>query len=139
MAILAAESPKLKFKQIISKLNKIQPVKGRLEKVGKLKNNAICILDYAHSPDALEACLKNLKEQFCKRKISIVLGCGGNRDKSKRPIIGKIADKYCNKIYLTDDNPRFENPNKIRRAIKKNISKNKLLKFQAEKKLLLLQ
>ena len=134
MAILAAESPKLKFKQIISKLNKIQPVKGRLEKVGKLKNNAICILDYAHSPDALEACLRNLREQFCKRKISIVLGCGGNRDKSKRPIIGKIADKYCNKIYLTDDNPRFENPKKIRRAIKKNISKNKLFEIPSRKK-----
>ena len=60
-----------------------------------------------------------MKEQFVNKNISIVLGCGGNRDRSKRSIIGKIADKYCNKIYLTDDNPRLENPKKIRNDIKK--------------------
>ena len=126
MAILAAKNKNLKFNKIVKILHKIKPINGRLEKVGKLKNNAICILDYAHTPDALEISLKSLKEQFNEKKISLVIGCGGSRDRSKRPIIGNIANKYCDKIYLTDDNPRFENPKKIRIAIKKNIVKNKI-------------
>ena len=83
-------------------------------------------MDYAHTPDALEACLKSLKEQFKNKKISIVFGCGGNRDKAKRPMMGKIANQYCDRIYLTDDNPRNENPKKIRATIYKKISKSKL-------------
>ena len=112
MAILAAENKSLKFKKIVKILNKIKPINGRLEKIGKLKNNAVCILDYAHTPEALNLCLSNIKEQFGNKNISIVLGCGGNRDRSKRSIIGKIANNYCNRIYLTDDNPRNENPKK---------------------------
>ena len=134
MAILAAENKTLKFEKIIKILHKIQPVNGRLEKVGKIKNGAICILDYGHTPDALKQCLEDLKEQFCKKKIFIVVGCGGNRDQSKRPIIGKIVNKYCEKIYLTDDNPRNENPKKIRNAIKTNINKNKLHEIVDRKK-----
>ena len=64
----------------------------------------------------------------------MLLGCGGNRDQSKRSIIGKIANKYCNKIYLTDDNPRYENPKKIRNEIKKKINKNKLFEIPNRKK-----
>ena len=64
MAILAAENKNLKFEKIIKVLNKIKPINGRLEKIGKLKNNAICILDYAHTPEALNLCLNNIKEQF---------------------------------------------------------------------------
>ncbi len=134
MAILAAENKNLKFEKIIKVLSKIKPLKGRLEKIGKLKNKAICILDYAHTPDALNICLNNIKEQFPDRNISIVLGCGGNRDQSKRSIIGRIANKYCEKIYLTDDNPRFENPKKIRNDIKKKIDKNKLFEIPSRKK-----
>ncbi len=65
----------------------------------------------------------NLKEQFKDKKISIVFGCGGNRDQTKRAMMGKIANYYCNKIYLTDDNPRNENPRNIRSAIKNKINK----------------
>ena len=134
MAILAAENKSLKFKKIVKVLNKIKPINGRLEKIGKLKNNAICILDYAHTPEALNLCLSNIKEQFGNKNISIVLGCGGNRDQSKRSIIGKIANNYCDRIYLTDDNPRYENPKKIRNDIKKNIKKNKLFEIPNRKK-----
>ena len=100
-------------------LGKIRSVPGRLEKIGHLKNNSIVILDYAHTPDALEVCLKNIHEQFKLRKINLVFGCGGERDKPKRKIMGKIANNYCDKIFLTDDNPRYENPKKIRNQIKK--------------------
>jgi len=126
MSILAAYKSKLSLKNIVNSINKIKPVPGRLEKIGNLKNNSIIILDYAHTPDALEACLKNIKEQFKLRKINLVFGCGGERDKPKRKIMGRIANNYCNKIYLTDDNPRTENPKKIRNKIKTEISKFKL-------------
>ncbi len=127
MATLAAYKSNLSLKKIIKSLQKLKPVTGRLEKIGHLKNNSLVILDYAHSPAALDICLKNISEQFKFRKINLVFGCGGERDKPKRKIMGKIANKYCNKIYLTDDNPRSENPKKIREDIKVNILKSKLL------------
>ena len=73
------------------------------------------------------------------KKIVLLFGCGGNRDQNKRSKMGKIADHYSDKIYLTDDNPRYENPNKIRRDIKKGIKKEKLKKFLVEQKLFLSQ
>ena len=107
---------------------KIKPVNGRFEKIGKIKNRAKVILDYAHTPDALKTCLFNLREQFPNTKISLLFGCGGNRDQDKRSKMGKIAFEYSDEIYLTDDNPRFENSHKIRRDIKKGIKKGKKIK-----------
>ena len=126
MAILAANKSGIKFKKILNIISKIEPVEGRLEKIGKIKNNSKVILDYAHTPDALKLALLNLKEQFPFSKINLVFGCGGDRDFKKRPIMGRIADKYSDKIYLTDDNPRYEEPLKIRKEIKKVINKNKV-------------
>ena len=72
-------------------------------------------MDYAHTPDALEnAIFLSLQEHFNK-KITIIFGCGGDRDKGKRKLMGSIAKKYCEKIYVTDDNPRNENSSKIRK------------------------
>ena len=123
MSMLAAEKSGLKFEKIIKIIYKIKPVSGRLEKVGTIKNKSKVLLDYAHTPDALKACLQSLKEQFKDKKISIVFGCGGNRDKSKRSMMGKIANHYCDRIYLTDDNPRNENPKRIRSSIKKQFNR----------------
>ncbi len=129
MAIVAANKSNLSIKKIIKSIHKIKPVNGRLEKVGNLQNNSRVILDYAHTPDALKNCILNLKEQFKFSKISIVFGCGGDRDKPKRKIMGKIANDLCDKIYLTDDNPRKEQPSKIREEIKKKIIKSKLFEI----------
>ena len=118
-SILAASRSKIKFNKIIESIKDIKPVEGRLEIIGNIKNNSKVILDYAHTPDALKYTLESIKEQFGQSTISIVFGCGGDRDKDKRSIMGKIANQYCNKIFLTDDNPRYENPNKIRNQIKK--------------------
>ena len=118
MAVLAARNCGIKQKKIFNQLKKIKPVPGRLECVSKLNKNSKIIIDFAHTPDALEQSLKSIKKQF-KSKIIVVFGCGGERDKFKRPIMGKIANEYCDKIYLTDDNPRNENPKKIRQSIKK--------------------
>ncbi len=129
MAIMAAMKSKIPLDKILKVIQNIKPVNGRLEKIGNLYNNGIVILDYAHTPDALTTCIQNVKEQFELRKIKLVFGCGGERDKPKRKIMGAIANKYCDKIYLTDDNPRGEDPKKIRRDIKSNISKNKVLEI----------
>ena len=83
MAILAAYKSGIKFKKIIDVISKVKSVEGRLEKIGEIKNNSKVILDYAHSPDALELALKNLREQFPFNNINLVFGCGGNRDKKK--------------------------------------------------------
>ena len=77
--------------------------------------------------------LSNIKEDFPLSRISLVFGCGGNRDQDKRSMMGNIAQKYCDNIYLTDDNPRLEDPKFI--GIKKKGSKIKnFLKFHQEQK-----
>jgi len=116
MAVLAALNCGLSKNKIFSKIHKIKPVPGRLERITNINNNSNIIVDFAHTPDALEECLIALKKQF-QKEIVIVFGCGGERDKKKRYVMGKIAAKYCHKIYVTDDNPRSENPKKIRKSI----------------------
>ena len=66
----------------------MKSVEGRFEKIGKIKNQSKVILDYAHTPDALKTCVLNIKEQFKHRKVNLVFGCGGDRDKPKRSIMG---------------------------------------------------
>ncbi len=133
MAVLAA-SKILKFDNIINVLGKIKPINGRFEQLYKLKDNSRIILDYSHTPDALKTCIKDIKEQFKFSKISIVFGCGGDRDKPKRKIMGKISNRFCDRIYLTDDNPRSENPQNIRKQIKTGITKNKLYEIPSREK-----
>ncbi len=134
MAIMAAMKSKISLETIIKIVPKIKAVNGRLEKLGNLYNHGIVILDYAHTPDALLTCIQNVKEQFKLRKINLVFGCGGERDKPKRKIMGRIANKYCDKIYLTDDNPRSEDPTQIRRDIKSGISKTKVLEIPSRER-----
>jgi len=133
MSILAAHKSNIKLDNILKSVENIKAVAGRFEKVGNIDNNSIAILDYAHTPDALETCILNIKEQFKHRKVNLVFGCGGDRDKSKRSIMGKIANDLCDKIYLTDDNPRTESPKKIRAEIKTKILKSKLIEIPSRK------
>ena len=90
----------IKSKHILNQIHKIKPVSGRLECVASLKNNSNIVVDFAHTPDALEQSLIALKKQF-KKEIIIVFGCGGERDKKKRFTMGKIASKYCRKIIIS--------------------------------------
>ncbi len=134
MSCLAAEASGIRFSKVINSIDNIQPVDGRLEKIGNIKNNSKVILDFAHTPDALKTSLENIKDQFKLNKINIVFGCGGDRDKQKRPIMGKIVNIFCDKVYLTDDNPRKEDPKKIRDQIKKTINKNKIIEISSREK-----
>ena len=126
ISMIASHLSNINFENIVNFIHKLKPVYGRLEKVGSIKNNSSVILDYAHTPDALKTCLQNIKDQFKSKRISVVFGCGGDRDKFKRPSMGKIANEYCDRIYLTDDNPRNEDPKKIRISISKKINRSKL-------------
>ena len=126
MAIIAAKYSDISLNKILNIISKLKPVEGRFEKVGKIKNQSKVILDYAHTPDALKMCLLNLREQFPNKKITVLFGCGGNRDQNKRSKMGKISSDYADNIILTNDNPRFENPEKIRRDIKKGIKKKRI-------------
>jgi len=92
----------------VQALSKINCVPGRMEKVGGDHLPDI-IIDFSHTPDALEKALKTLKKQ-CQGKLICVFGCGGDRDKGKRPIMGKIAEQYADMLIITNDNPRTEDP-----------------------------
>ena len=124
----------IEFKKILKILPRITSVEGRLEKIGKIHNNSKVILDYAHTPAALESALSNLKEQFPFNKINLIFGCGGDRDFKKRSLMGKIAEKYSNEIYLTDDNPRNENETKIIEDIRSGILNHKKIKIETNRK-----
>ena len=137
--MIASHLSNINFENIVNFIHKLKPVYGRLEKVGSIKNNSFVILDYAHTPDALKTCLQNIKDQFKSKRISVVFGCGGDRDKFKRPSMGKIANEYCDRIYLTDDNPRNEDPKKIRISISKKLTSQNYMIFQIEEKLLIKQ
>jgi UDP-N-acetylmuramoyl-L-alanyl-D-glutamate--2,6-diaminopimelate ligase len=101
--------------RVLPALAELKGVKGRLEVVGKVRGGLI-VVDYAHKPDALEAALKALRA-FAPGRIVCVLGCGGDRDKGKRPIMGRIAARLANHVIVTDDNPRSEDPATIRAEI----------------------
>ena len=133
--ILAAISVSIGYninlKEIKKKLNQEIVVPGRLEKVLKNKN---FFVDYAHTPDALENVLKTLNKIKGKKKIITVFGCGGDRDKTKRPIMGYIAAKYSDFVVVTSDNPRTEDPfmiiEDILKGIEKAIQENLILENQ---------
>ncbi|MGN1208509.1 MAG: UDP-N-acetylmuramoyl-L-alanyl-D-glutamate--2,6-diaminopimelate ligase [Christensenellales bacterium] len=88
--------------------SKLKNVKGRFD-VFNLTENRFVLIDYAHTPESLENVLISVKNLFSSNIIAL-FGCPGNRDETKRRIMGEIAHKYCEKIYITTDNPKFENP-----------------------------
>ena len=105
-------------------IQNISQIPGRLENIRipkKMKKKISIFIDYAHTPDALKKSLQTLKKNSFK--LSIVFGCGGDRDKKKRPLMGKIANSLADKIYITDDNPRYESAKKIRKEIISNCPK----------------
>ena len=110
-AIGCATTLGVSIADISAALAKLNGVKGRAEAVPTEKDYTV-IIDYAHTPDGLKNILKTFKE--CKKNRLIVLfGCGGDRDKTKRPLMGEIASLYADYVIVTSDNPRTENPAEI--------------------------
>ena len=100
----------------VAALPALQNPEGRMELVGVTPQGASIFVDFAHTPDGIENALKSLRHHT-ENKLWIVFGCGGNRDKTKRPKMGALAKDLADKVIVTDDNPRFEDPAQIRQEI----------------------
>ena len=122
MSIIAAKLSGLDIKKILRTAKNIKEVNGRLQLIRTTPNQTKIFVDYAHTPEALETTLKTLKEHY-KTKPDVVFGCGGERDKKKRSKMANICETNAKKIYVTDDNPRNENPKLIRQMIISGFSK----------------
>jgi len=99
----------------VAALETLRGAKGRLELVGQKGDSAVFV-DYAHSPDALKNALESLRP-YARRQLVVVFGCGGDRDKAKRPVMGAIAAELADRVIVTDDNPRTEDAATIRAEI----------------------
>ena len=122
MSILAAKLSGLDIKKTLHVIKNIKEVNGRLQLIKTTPNKTKIFIDYAHTPNALETTLKTLNEHY-KIKSDVVFGCGGERDKKKRSKMASVCEKNAQNIYLTDDNPRNENPKLIRKMVKAGFSK----------------
>ena len=104
--LLAMDTP---FNEAIARLSELKAIVGRMEKFGG-QDKPTVFVDYAHTPDALEKVLKAARGEG---RLWVVFGCGGNRDKGKRPEMGRIAEIWADSVIITDDNPRGEPPTEI--------------------------
>jgi UDP-N-acetylmuramoyl-L-alanyl-D-glutamate--2,6-diaminopimelate ligase len=109
------------FNDIIRALSQLKSVPGRMQYIGETPNKGQVFVDYAHTPDALRCALSSLRPHT-PGQLHVLFGCGGGRDTSKRPIMGRIAQTYADYPLITDDNPRDEDPVSIRQHILKNCS-----------------
>jgi UDP-N-acetylmuramoyl-L-alanyl-D-glutamate--2,6-diaminopimelate ligase len=110
--------------QIIQSSLGVSSIEGRVQTVSSLQDDITVIVDYAHTSDALLNILSNLKNQKSScAQLLCVFGCGGNRDVGKRQLMGEVAAKLCDKVYITDDNPRDEEAALIRQQIIEGVEK----------------
>jgi UDP-N-acetylmuramoyl-L-alanyl-D-glutamate--2,6-diaminopimelate ligase len=112
LAIAAGDAPEA----VLAVLSRLTGVRGRMQLAATRRNGAAVYVDYAHTPDALETALKALRPHVMGR-IVVVFGAGGDRDRTKRPLMGAAAKAHADVLYVTDDNPRTEDPAAIRAAI----------------------
>ncbi len=115
-AALVAAVEDCSLDSCLAMAHRLTGVRGRLEKVGGHPGGARIYVDYAHTPDALHHVL-NAVRPGVKGRLVLVFGCGGDRDQPKRPVMGRIAARFADRVYVTDDNPRTENAATIRSAV----------------------
>ena len=108
--------------EVLVEMSALKTAPGRFEQVVSVKNQKVGIVDYAHTPDALENVLKTINQiKGGNQRVITVVGCGGNRDATKRPIMAKIACELSNNVILTSDNPRNEDPAEILEQMRKGV------------------
>ncbi|MEP3280384.1 MAG: UDP-N-acetylmuramoyl-L-alanyl-D-glutamate--2,6-diaminopimelate ligase [Stappiaceae bacterium] len=100
----------------LSALEHLEGAAGRLEQAGQTDEGALIFIDYAHKPDALDSALAALRP-YAKGNLICIIGAGGDRDPGKRPLMGAAAARHADVVIVTDDNPRTENPEEIRKAV----------------------
>ena len=106
------------LESIVSLLPLLKSVSGRMELIGSTETGADVYVDYAHTPDALEKSLLELKKiKSGNGLLRVIFGCGGDRDRGKRPLMGQVAADIADFVVVTDDNPRYENASEIRKQI----------------------
>jgi UDP-N-acetylmuramoyl-L-alanyl-D-glutamate--2,6-diaminopimelate ligase len=103
--------------EVLVRMSALGPVPGRLDFL-RGGDDLTAVVDYSHTPDALENALKTLRETARERTLVCVFGCGGDRDRTKRPEMGAIAARYADRVVVTSDNPRTEDPEEIIREIR---------------------
>lgn len=113
--------------EVLVALSNLEAVSGRLEYI-KGGENITAVVDYAHTPDALENVLNTLAQAANGAEIITVFGCGGNRDKTKRPRMAAVSAKYSTRVIVTSDNPRHEDPEEIIKDIKAGFERGQLSK-----------
>jgi UDP-N-acetylmuramoyl-L-alanyl-D-glutamate--2,6-diaminopimelate ligase len=114
-AIAASLAEGIALDDIRDSLARVKAIDGRMERVDAGQPYLV-LVDYSHTPDGLENALKTIRE-FAEGRVITVFGCGGDRDRTKRPIMGRIAAHYSDYVYVTSDNPRSEDPEAILRDI----------------------
>ena len=108
--------------EVLINMSSLQTAPGRFEQLVSPTNKKVGIVDYAHTPDALENVLKTINQiKNGNQSVITIVGCGGNRDATKRPIMAKIACELSDKVILTSDNPRFEEPEEILAQMQKGV------------------
>ena len=120
-----------KEEELLNNISRLETVEGRFEKISKNKSNKIGIVDYAHSPDSIQNILQTLNDLKDKSSLITVLGCGGDRDTDKRPLMGKIAASLSDRVVFTSDNPRFEDPKLIIEQMQAGVDKKDLYKVSS--------
>ncbi len=114
---------------ILTHLSALRPVEGRFEYI-KSGNNITGIVDYAHTPDALKNVLETINSiRTGNEQVITIIGCGGDRDTAKRPEMARIACEMSNRVILTSDNPRSENPDTIIKEMEKGVSPSDKMKY----------
>jgi UDP-N-acetylmuramoyl-L-alanyl-D-glutamate--2,6-diaminopimelate ligase len=109
--------------EILQILSQLTGAEGRFEYLRSTRKNIVGIVDYAHTPDALLNVLATIKKlRLGEEKIITVVGCGGNRDTEKRPVMAEVACQYSDKVILTSDNPRNEDPNEILKQMEQGVN-----------------
>lgn len=115
-ALLLGEATGVDRRSLSDAARMLRAPRGRMERVGRTERGVSLFVDYAHTPDALEQALLALREHGPGR-LAVVFGCGGDRDRGKRPLMGAVARRGADLVIVTDDNPRSEDPARIRREI----------------------